>query len=120
MPPRVTLEKGQGACRDLAVLFVAACRALGFGARFVSGYHQGHSEPMRRDLHAWAEVYLPGGGWRGYDPSLGLAVADRHVAVAAGTRPDQAAPISGSFRGTGVSSRMRAEIRMEFPEESTR
>jgi transglutaminase-like putative cysteine protease len=89
-----------------------ACRALGLGARFVSGYQEGDPDQPRRYLHAWAEVYLPGAGWRGYDPSHGLAVADRHVAVAAGMRSDLAAPISGIFRGTGVSSRMQAEIRL--------
>jgi transglutaminase-like putative cysteine protease len=112
LPPRVTLAERRGACRDLAVLFVDACRALGLGARFVSGYQQGDPNTEKRDLHAWAEVYVPGGGWRGYDPTLGLSVADRHVAVAAGMRPEQAAPITGTFRGTGVSSRMQADIRI--------
>lgn len=111
--PGVTLEGRRGACRDLAVLFVDACRALGFGARFVSGYQEGGADQERRELHAWAEVYLPGGGWRGYDPTLGLAVADRHVAVAAGVRPALAAPIAGSFRGSGVSSRIHADIRIQ-------
>ena len=116
LPPRVTLAERRGACRDLAVLFVDACRALGLGARFASGYHQESPETEKRDLHAWAEVYLPGGGWRGYDPTHGLAVADRHVVLAAGAHPDQAAPIAGTFRGAGVSSRMHAEILIGFPD----
>jgi transglutaminase-like putative cysteine protease len=111
-PPAATLVEQRGACRDLAVLFVDACRVLGFGARFVSGYQEGGPDQTRRYLHAWAEVYLPGGGWRGYDPTLGLAVADRHVAVAAGMRPGLAAPITGVFRGTGVASHMQADIRI--------
>ncbi len=110
--PEETLAHRRGACRDLAVLFMDACRALGLAARFVSGYQAGDPDEERRDLHAWAEVYLPGGGWRGYDPTHGLAVADRHVAVAAGMRPGGAAPITGTFRGTGVSSRMQAEIKI--------
>jgi transglutaminase-like putative cysteine protease len=111
-PPAATLAGRRGACRDLAVLFVDACRAQGFGARFVSGYQEGDPNQTRRYLHAWAEVYLPGGGWRGYDPTLGLAVADRHVAVAAGMHPGLAAPIAGNFRGTGVVSHLQADIRI--------
>ena len=111
-PPEATLAYRRGACRDLAVLFMDACRALGLGTRFVSGYQEGDPDQERRDLHAWAEVYVPGGGWRGYDPTHGLAVADRHVPVAAGMRPALAAPITGAFRGTGVSSHMQSDVRI--------
>ena len=115
--PGATLTQQRGACRDLAVLFIDACRALGLGARFVSGYQQGDPDQERRDLHAWAEVYLPGGGWRAYDPTHGLAVADRHVAVAAGIHPALAAPIIGTFRGTGVTSHMQADIEISVCRE---
>ncbi len=111
-PPEVTLTERRGACRDLTVLFMEGCRAVGIAARFVSGYQEGDPGQADRRLHAWAEVYLPGGGWRGYDPTLGLAVADRHVAVAAGLSPRDAAPIAGTIRGTGASSRMQAEIHL--------
>ena len=100
-----TLATRSGACRDTAMLYVEACRSLGLAARFVSGYSMHHPpEVTEQELHAWAEVYVPGGGWRPYDPSLGLAVADGHVVLA--TAPDhrQAAPVSGTYRGTGVSS----------------
>ena len=97
-PPGTTLATRRGACRDLAVLFVAGCRAVGLAARFASGY-AARAGGAGDELHAWGEVYLSGGGWRGYDPSLGLAVADRHVAVAAAARPRDAAPVTGSFRG---------------------
>jgi transglutaminase-like putative cysteine protease len=110
--PGMILAQRYGACRDLAVLFMDACRALGLGARFVSGYQEGDPDQEGRRLHAWAEVYIPGGGWRGYDPTHGPAVADRHVAVAAGMHPTFAAPITGTFRGTGVSSRMQADIQL--------
>ncbi len=63
-------------------------------------------------MHAWAEVYVPGGGWRGYDPSQGLAVAATHVAVAAAADPRLAAPISGTFRGP-ARSRMQFGISMQ-------
>ena len=109
-PAERTLQERRGACRDLAVLFVECCRSLGIAARFVSGYQQGDREAERRYMHAWAEVFIPGGGWRGYDPTHGLAIADGYVAVAASARPTMAAPTSGSFRGTGVTSRMHTEL----------
>ncbi len=94
-PAGVTWRRKQGSCRDLAVLFMEVCRAMGLGARFVSGYQEGDVEQDNRDLHAWVEVYLPGGGWRGYDPTHGLAVSDRHVALAASVIPSYAAAVSG-------------------------
>ncbi|MSS71779.1 MAG: transglutaminase family protein [Candidatus Latescibacteria bacterium] len=110
LPPAVTLARRQGACRDLTMLFMEACRSVGIAARFVSGYEAGDPETQERYLHAWAEVYLPGAGWRGYDPMHGLGVADRHVALATGPTPDQAQPISGTFRGTGATSSMAATL----------
>lgn len=107
-----TLEAGSGACRDISVLFIDCCRAAGVAARFVTGYEQGDPE-SDRDLHAWAEVFLNGAGWRGWDPSQGLAVADRHVAVAVGPSPVEAAPTAGTYRGTGVSSTLETVIRLD-------
>lgn len=107
-----TLALKQGSCRDLSVLFIEACRSVGLAARFVSGYQQGDPVQDARYLHAWAEVYLPGGGWRGFDPTLGLAVADAHVAVAATARPADAAPLHGTFRGTGATSELVADIQL--------
>jgi transglutaminase-like putative cysteine protease len=114
LAPDAVLAAGQGACRDLALVFMAACRHVGIASRFVSGYHEGDPASDERDLHAWAEVYLPGGGWRGLDPSLGLAVADRHVALAAMPHPDDASPVSGSFRGTGAGASLTHDIRLEL------
>lgn len=102
--PDRTLKDRGGTCRDLAVLYCAACRSLGIPARFVSGYALGAQSEKRTDLHAWAEVYLPGGGWRGYDPSQGLAVSTSHVAVAAAADPAMAAPVSGNYRGSASST----------------
>lgn len=93
-----------GSCRDLAVLFVETCREAGIPARFVSGYQEGDPDQPEAELHAWAEAYLPGIGWRGYDPTHGLAVADRHVALAAAPEPEQAMPLTGNYRGTGAAS----------------
>ena len=98
-----TLTDRRGACRDFAVLFNECCRSLGLAARFVSGYmHIDDNDD--HELHAWSEVYFPGGGWRGYDPTHGLAVADRHVAVAAAAEPAEAAPVSGSYRGSAIAT----------------
>ena len=95
LPPGVTWKQKQGSCRDLAVLFMEVCQVMGLGARFVSGYQEGDPDQENRDLHAWVEVYLPGGGWRGYDPTHGLAVSDRHIALCASAIPAYAAPIVG-------------------------
>ncbi len=102
-PPEVTLREQEGSCRDLAMLFCAACRTLGIAARFVSGYESGAVFDAQPQMHAWAEVYLRGGGWRGYDPSQGLAVSTGHVAVAAAADPRLAAPVSGTYRGAAAS-----------------
>jgi transglutaminase-like putative cysteine protease len=109
-PAEQTLHERGGACRDLTVLFMACCRAMGIASRFVSGYQQGNAAAERRHMHAWAEAYIPGGGWRGYDATHGLAVADTHIAVAASAWPALAAPTSGSFRGTGVTSTMHTAL----------
>jgi transglutaminase-like putative cysteine protease len=112
-PAAETLATRTGACRDTAMLYVEACRSQGLAARFVSGYSIHHPpEVSEHELHAWAEVYVPGGGWRAYDPSLGLAVADGHVPLAAAPDHRLAAAVSGSYRGTGVDSAMTYAIQV--------
>jgi transglutaminase-like putative cysteine protease len=112
-PPATTIEQRQGACRDLAVLWVDVCRAVGLAARFVSGYHAGYGEQDHRYLHAWGEVYLPGAGWRGFDPTNGLAVSDRHVAVAAAADPQHAAPVTATYRGNNVEAELTTDVLVE-------
>jgi len=109
--PEFTLTYRRGACRDLAVLFIAVCRTQGIAARFVSGY-QAHADPPgeHRHLHAWPEVYIPGGGWRGYDPTHGRAVADAHVALAACGRAAGTLPVEGTYYGDPTPSRMDFEL----------
>ena len=97
LSPAGCLLREAGACRDLTVLFMDACRAVGLPTRFVSDYLQGDVDMVHRHLHAWAEVYLPGAGWRGCDPTLNLAVADGHIALAASHSPAGAVPVHGSF-----------------------
>ena len=97
------LSDRRGSCRDLAVLYMAAARAAGLAARFVSGYYFDQS-PKHPQLHAWAEVYIPGGGWRGYDPTLGLACYGHHIALAAGASSFQTAAVEGAFLGKPKST----------------
>ncbi len=108
-----TWQRRKGACRDLAVLFIEVCRSVGLAARFVSGYQSSAKDQESLFMHAWPEVYVPGAGWRGYDPSNGLVVTDDHVAVAAGPTPAHARPVEGSYRGTDVRSTMEVDIRIE-------
>ncbi len=109
--PEETLALGHGACRDVTMLFLAACRSLGVPARFVSGY-QAHADTPDgcRHLHAWPEAYVPALGWRAYDPTHGLEVSDGHVALSAA--PDQAGtmPVEGGFYGDGVTSTLTYEV----------
>ncbi|MGJ5818094.1 transglutaminase family protein [Paludibaculum fermentans] len=113
-----TLAAREGSCRDLAVLFCDICRVMGIAARFVSGYECAAAGGAESYMHAWAEVYLPSAGWRGYDPSRGLVVSNAHVAVAAGFDHNLAAPIAGVFSG-GISSGMEASIEMHVEPDAT-
>jgi len=118
LPAHKTLRRREGACRDLAVLLVDICRSMGLAARFVSGYKFDPGSKDAHDLHAWAEVYLPGAGWRGYDPSWGLAVSDLHIPLAAGPSAPDAAPLSGNFRGTDVLSKLDYQVKVECLDET--
>lgn len=99
--PRQTIELGSGSCRDLAVLFIEACRVLGLASRFISGYllQSFTSAEQHGSTHAWSEVYLPGSGWWGFDSTSGLLVAEDHIAVAHHRHPEAIPPVSGSFIG---------------------
>lgn len=112
LAPAETLTLGRGSCRDLACLMMAACRSVGLAARFVSGYAWAGDEPASHELHAWTEVYLPGAGWRGFDPTMGIAVAEAHLALAASAMPERTAPMTGHYYGEG-RSQLTAEVHLE-------
>lgn len=101
--PAQTLAQRSGSCRDYATLFIEACRSLGLASRFVSGYlHTSDTETGNASTHAWAEVYLPGTGWKGFDPTSGEITGHRHIAVAVARDPESVPPVSGSFTGPGA------------------
>ncbi len=118
-PAGMTWQQRREACRDLTVLFMAACRAVGLAARFVSGYHEGDPDEQHRHLHAWTEVYLPGGGWRGYDPTHGLAVHDWYVALTARPRPQDTLPVTGAILTPGVTGHLAYEIKIQSWDDNT-
>lgn len=98
--PDRTLALGSGSCRDFAALFMAAARELGLAARFVSGYL--NAPPSMANFgatHAWVEIYLPGAGWKGFDPTIGRIAGIDNIPVAVARDPRAAPPIEGSFVG---------------------
>jgi transglutaminase-like putative cysteine protease len=99
-----TLDSNTGSCRDFAFLFMQAAQSLGLAARFVSGYlHQQYSNDSG-STHAWAEIYLPGAGWLGFDPTIGDIVGADHFPVAVSRLPEAVPPVSGLFRGAAQST----------------
>lgn len=98
--PATTLALASGSCRDFTALFIEACRHIGLASRFVSGYlHAFTLEADNAATHAWAEVYLPGAGWKGFDPTSGEVTGNRHIATAVARHPEAVPPVAGDYIG---------------------
>jgi transglutaminase-like putative cysteine protease len=114
-PAATTLATWEGACRDTAVLFVDACRCLGMAARFTSGYLAPlDGLDVQRQLHAWPEVFLPGHGWRGWDPAQGKRVLENYVPLCAAPAQSGTMPVEGGyyFSGAVVNTTLDFELRI--------
>ncbi|HBR93240.1 MAG TPA: transglutaminase family protein [Opitutae bacterium] len=121
--PDTTLALRTGSCRDMAVLFIAITRQLGFAARFCSGYL--YDPPVAGEdahvfnravgsMHAWAEIYLPGAGWKGFDPTNGILANGFFIPCAVSHEPKAVDPIQGSyFANASVASTMDVSLEIE-------
>lgn len=99
----VTFQLKKGSCRDLVWMQIQLLRRLGIAARFVSGYYYIDIENPQYELHAWTEVFLPGAGWLGFDPSNGITTSHTHIAVASSSHYVNTMPVSGTLRGDATS-----------------
>jgi len=109
-----TLKKLTGSCRDLAFLFMEVAKQLGFAARFVSGYsYTTFTSNDSGSTHAWAEVFLPGAGWKGFDPTRGEIVGANYISVAVSRLPHSVPPISGSFQGNAQLQSMQVAVEVK-------
>ena len=111
-----TLAKGFGTCRDFAALLIECLRHLGLAARFVSGYL---FDPLANasapgDMHAWVEVFIPGAGWRGLDPTHGIFCDNAYIPVAHAVVAESVNPVQGSFfSAPAASSRLSSNVHIQ-------
>ncbi len=110
--PCRTIALGTGSCRDFAVFMMEAARHWGFASRFVTGYIQ-MEDGQHGATHAWTEIYIPGAGWRGFDPTNNKPAGNEHVSVAVAREHHKACPLSGTWEGPqGAWDRMEVSVQV--------
>lgn len=112
LDPELCFHKKRGSCRDLAWMMITMLRMQGLASRFVSGYAFNEEMDEGHELHAWVEAYLPGAGWTGLDPSLGLFTNEYYIPVAASFDPSNTMPVIGAYRGE-VKGKMTTSLSIE-------
>ncbi len=112
--PAKTFDLKKGSCRDLAWMQIQLLRYFGIASRFVSGYYYIPLEKPDYELHGWVEVFLPGAGWIGFDPSNGIMVGSTHIPIATSSDFENTMPVTGNIRGS-ASSELSTKL---FIEES--
>ena len=112
--PEMTFKLKKGSCRDLAWMQIHMLRHIGIASRFVSGYLYLPTDESEFELHAWVEVFLPGAGWFGLDPSQGMIVDYTYIPVVASAHFENTMPVTGNFRGTDTTSDMTSMIQLEL------
>lgn len=105
----VTFNQRSGSCRDLAWMEIQMLRSRGLASRFVSGYYYFEMENPAFELHAWLEVYIPGAGWIGFDPSHGVITGNTHIPVCQSACFENTMPVTGSIRGD-AKTKMETEL----------
>ncbi len=112
--PAEVLQMRRGVCQDFAHVLLGMCRSVGLPARYVSGYfYNSNRQPGEIEAsHAWVEVFLPGYGWKGFDPTHDRSPDTRYVKLAIGRDYGDIKPVSGTFRGRGGTREMSVEVRV--------
>jgi transglutaminase-like putative cysteine protease len=114
--PLKTFQAKRGSCRDLAWFQIQLLRHMGIATRFVSGYYFLPMEKPEYELHAWLEVFIPGAGWIGYDPSHGIATGNDHIPIASSADFKNTMAVTGTIRGDAASE-LQTELNIRILEK---